>query len=184
MARRAELLELAILGLLHEGPSHGYDLRRRLNTALGPFRALSYGTLYPALRGMLGRGLIAEAGSPTPGRSRGRIVYAITPAGRERFEALIGDAGADTWEDDAFGVRIQFFARTTAEVRLRILEGRRARLESELARMSEPAGAGRDHLDTWSLSLRDYGRESTEREIRWLSTLIDAERRLSPDPDH
>lgn len=50
MARRADLLEFAILGLLHEGPTHGYDLRRRLNSALGPFRALSYGSLYPALR--------------------------------------------------------------------------------------------------------------------------------------
>ena len=42
-SRRARLLEFAVLGLLHEGPTHGYELRRRLNTALGPFRALSYG---------------------------------------------------------------------------------------------------------------------------------------------
>ena len=54
-ARRAQLLEFAVLGLLHEGPTHGYDLRRRLNTALGPFRALSYGTLYPRLRDMVQR---------------------------------------------------------------------------------------------------------------------------------
>ena len=59
MARRADLLEFAILGLLHEGPTHGYDLRRRLNSALGPFRALSYGSLYPALRTLTDRGLIA-----------------------------------------------------------------------------------------------------------------------------
>ena len=68
--RRARLLEFAVLGLLHEGPTHGYDLRRRLNTALGPFRALSYGTLYPALKGLLGRGLIAE--TPDPAGSSGK----------------------------------------------------------------------------------------------------------------
>ena len=50
MSRRGALLEFAVLGLLHEGPMHGYELRKRLNAALGAFRALSYGTLYPCLR--------------------------------------------------------------------------------------------------------------------------------------
>ena len=40
MSRRTELLEFSVLGLLHEGPMHGYELRRRLNSALGAFRAL------------------------------------------------------------------------------------------------------------------------------------------------
>ena len=31
VARRAETIELAVLGLLHEGPMHGYELRKRLN---------------------------------------------------------------------------------------------------------------------------------------------------------
>lgn len=61
MSRRGELLEFAVLGLLHESPMHGYELRKRLNTALGAFRALSYGSLYPCLRDLLGKGWIFEA---------------------------------------------------------------------------------------------------------------------------
>ena len=34
MTRRTELLEFAVLGLLHESPMHGYELRKRLNTCL------------------------------------------------------------------------------------------------------------------------------------------------------
>jgi len=77
MARRAELLEFAVLGLLHESPMHGYELRKRLNTALGTFRALSYGSLYPALRDLLDRAWIAEAPRATGGSGsrRARIVY-------------------------------------------------------------------------------------------------------------
>ena len=45
MAARSDVLELAVLGLLHEAPMHGYELRKRLTAVLGPFRALSYGTL-------------------------------------------------------------------------------------------------------------------------------------------
>ena len=53
MARRAETIELAVLGLLHEGPMHGYELRKRLNLMLGWGRVLSYGSLYPTLKKML-----------------------------------------------------------------------------------------------------------------------------------
>ena len=61
--RRSEVLEFAILGLLQDAPMHGYELRKRLNAVMGTFRAISYGSLYPALKDLLDRGLIAEAGA-------------------------------------------------------------------------------------------------------------------------
>ena len=39
---------VAVLGLLHDSPLHGYELRKRLNLLLGWTRLLSYGSLYPA----------------------------------------------------------------------------------------------------------------------------------------
>ena len=82
MARKAASLELAVLGLLHESPLHGYELRKRLNLLLGWGRLLSYGSLYPALKRMLRAGWITEVTAATPGVSRRqRIVYQIT-AGR------------------------------------------------------------------------------------------------------
>jgi hypothetical protein len=48
--QRSGVLELAVLGLLHETPMHGYELRKRLNSVLGAFRAFGYGSLYPCLR--------------------------------------------------------------------------------------------------------------------------------------
>ena len=41
MAKRSGVLEFAVLGLLHEAPMHGYELRKRLNLVLGSFRAFS-----------------------------------------------------------------------------------------------------------------------------------------------
>ncbi len=43
------MLELAVLGLLTQGPMHGYDLRKRLRDGFGPMANLSFGSLYPAL---------------------------------------------------------------------------------------------------------------------------------------
>lgn len=51
------MLELAILGEFST-PQHGYELRKRLSTTLGPLRRLSFGSLYPALHRLLEQGLI------------------------------------------------------------------------------------------------------------------------------
>ena len=45
------MLEIAVLGLLNESPMHGYELRKRLATLFGTFRAFSYGSLYPTFVG-------------------------------------------------------------------------------------------------------------------------------------
>ena len=177
VTRRARLLEFAVLGLLHEGPTHGYELRRRLNTALGPFRALSYGTLYPALKGLLDRGLIAQASDPVaPGSKRPRVVYELTAAGKEHFADLVARTDASAWDDDGFDVRFAFFARTEREVRLRILEGRRSRLEERLAQIREVSVRNRERLDAYTTALQRHGEEQAEREVRWLEELITTER--------
>ena len=178
MARRGETLELAVLGLLHEAPLHGYELRKRLNTLLGWGRVLSYGSLYPALKKLLKAGMIAEdtGAAPSTASRRQRIVYALTPAGEERFRALMAEAGPSAWEDDNFDVRFAFFSRTDMEIRLRILEGRRARLEERLERVQGQLDRTQQQMDRYATELQRHGVESVQREVRWLSDLINAER--------
>jgi DNA-binding PadR family transcriptional regulator len=188
VTRRGETLELAVLGLLHDNPMHGYELRKQLNVVLGWGRVLSYGSLYPALKKMSRAGWITEhtpAADPlTAGRAgrRQRIVYELTQAGNERFAKLMADSGPAAWEDDNFDVRFAFFGRTDREIRLRILEGRRARLEERLARVKEALSAsqGPHTHDSYTAELRRHGIESVEREVRWLTDLIAAERGLPP----
>lgn len=66
MSRRSGILEFAVLGLLRESPMHGYELRKRLNTSLGIFRAFSYGTLYPCLKTLVANGWLIEETGNTP----------------------------------------------------------------------------------------------------------------------
>lgn len=177
MSRRTEMLELAILGLLQEAPLHGYELRKRVHRVLGTVRALSYGTLYPRLREMVVRGHLVEAERPVTGR-RARISYALTAAGQQRFTELLSSAGPSAWEDDAFAVHFAFFGRTDASVRLRILEGRRARLEERLARIRHggPVLGGITKHDTYTTELHRHGVESAEADLRWITRMIEAER--------
>jgi DNA-binding PadR family transcriptional regulator len=175
MPSKGATLELAVLGLLHETPLHGYELRKRLNLLLGWSRLLSYGSLYPALKRMLRAGWITEVTTGSPGVSRRqRIVYEITPAGTEFFASAVADSGPATWEDESFNMRFAFFSRTDAGVRLRILEGRRSRLQERLDRArTAPGSRG---ADRYVSELQRHTLESMEREVRWLTDLIDAER--------
>jgi DNA-binding PadR family transcriptional regulator len=181
MGRRGDVLELAILGLLHEGPMHGYELRKRLNLLLGSLRAFSYGSLYPALKELLARGWISEDGpaeAPTPALTgrRARIVYRLTAEGKERFAELLTETGPPTWEDERFGVHFAFFRHTAADVRLRVLEGRRSRLVERREKVRAAIARTRERLDSYTLELQNHGLESVEREVRWLNELIDTER--------
>jgi len=181
VSRRADVLELAVLGLLHDSPLHGYELRKRLNALLGAFRALSYGTLYPALKSLLSEGLIRELAaddgttSALAGR-RARIVYELTGEGKERFQTLVRSPGPSAWEDETFDVHFAFFARTDAASRLQVLEGRRTRLEERLDGVLQSMARTRQRLDSYTLELQKHGQESVEREVRWLTELIDSER--------
>lgn len=184
MARRAEVLELAVLGLLHETPMHGYELRKRLNALLGPFRALSYGTLYPCLKVLLGAGwireVVSEAETETPASTltsrRQRIVYELTAEGKERFQSLVGDPGPQAWEDEPFQIHFAFFARTDAATRLQILEGRRSRLQERRENARAAMLRRREEIDQYTRELQRHGLESVDREVRWLTELIDTER--------
>jgi DNA-binding PadR family transcriptional regulator len=177
MARRAETIELAVLGLLHEGPMHGYELRKRLNLMLGWGRVLSYGSLYPTLKKMLRGALIEEATTTVaPVTRRPRIVYQLTEAGQREFERLMMEVGPTAWEDDNFDIRFAFFSRTDMEIRLRVLEGRRTRLQERLERVQSQLSMTQKEVDRYAVELQRHGVESVEREVRWLSDLINAER--------
>ena len=182
MAKRTDVLDHTVLGVLSDGPLHGYELRKRLTAILGPFRALSFGSLYPCLHRLTDAGLIEQidvvdrddiAGVAT---RRARIVYALTSDGKESFAAWVADTGPESWEDEAFAARLAFFSRTEAAVRLRILEGRRARLEERLSSLQASIDRTNERMDVYAERLQRHGIEGAEREVSWLEELIATER--------
>jgi DNA-binding PadR family transcriptional regulator len=183
LSKRSGILEFAVLGLLRESPMHGYELRKRLNTSLGVFRAFSYGSLYPCLKTLVTLGWLVEepavdlgpSAAPLAGR-RAKIVYRLTAAGKEHFEELLAHSGPDAWEDEHFAARFAFFGQTSKDVRMRVLEGRRSRLEERLEKMRASLVRTRERLDDYTLELQRHGMESVEREVRWLNELIETER--------
>jgi DNA-binding PadR family transcriptional regulator len=160
---------------------HGYELRKRLDSMLGLLRRFSYGSLYPCLRTLAERGWISSCSAGDDlshglsASKRARIVYQLTEQGAAALEGMLGEAGPASWEDDYFDVRFALFAQTDPETRLRILEGRRARMTERLDALSTAIRRS-DNTDPYTKELQDHGLDQLEREIRWLDRLIDSER--------
>jgi DNA-binding PadR family transcriptional regulator len=172
-------LEIAVLGLLNESPMHGYELRKRLAVLLGAFRAFSYGSLYPTLRRLSEAGWITEEHdetAPATRSRRARRVYRLTADGKEHLAELLAEVGPEAFDDEGFGARLAFFAQTRSDVRLRILEGRRRRLEERREGMRAALARTRERLDRYTLQLQEHGLESADREVRWLTELIENEK--------
>lgn len=174
------MLEIAVLGLLNESPLHGYELRKRLSTLLGTFRAFSYGSLYPTLRKLSEAGWITEESpleAPPAARSRrGKRVYKLTADGKEHLAELLADVGPDAYDEEGFGARLAFFAQTRSDIRLQILEGRRRRVEEQRDGMRSALARTGQRLDRYTRELHEHGLESVDREVRWLTELIESER--------
>ncbi|MDV3002524.1 MAG: hypothetical protein N5P05_004179 (plasmid) [Chroococcopsis gigantea SAG 12.99] len=74
--RRGDI-KFLLLDLLSEGPAHGYDLIKRMESRYGGFRRLSPGSVYPTLS------LLEDGGFVTSETSEGKRVYSLTEAGRQ-----------------------------------------------------------------------------------------------------
>ena len=83
--RSRSLLRPAVLLLLREKESHGYELMGRL-AELGVEVPPTTGGLYRSLRSMADEGLVTSYWS-TPERGPARRVYSITESGEQHLEA-------------------------------------------------------------------------------------------------
>ncbi len=130
-------IRLAILSLLSEGPKHGYQLMKEMETRSGGFYKASAGSVYPTLQQLEDEGL----------------VEAETIAGRRTFRLTV--AGRHELDKDPEGVRRiweragqcedwgQFMAPESFAVMMPLVEVMKAGMRAAARRRGEPGAAER-----------------------------------------
>ena len=83
---------------------------------------------------------------------------------------------------DGFGVHLAFFSRTPAEIRMRILEGRRRAVEERREGLRAVLSRAGEQIDRYTRELHQLGLDTSEREVRWLNELIQQERAAHDGP--
>ena len=119
------MYEFIILAQLLHGPAHGYLIAKIINDMIGPYARLSYGRLYPLLAKLEQNGLIAAEREASSGEKKDRQlrVYAITDAGRMRFQVLMNDTGSSPGEYQRFFAhKVTAFSFITPLERLRLID--------------------------------------------------------------
>lgn len=98
-------LEYAALGLLMEGPQHGYGLYQQFRREMALIWKAGQANFYLALASLETRGLVSAAAEPQEGRPA-RKVYTLGEAGRAAFLDWL-----NTPVDSMRSFRVEFIAR-------------------------------------------------------------------------
>ena len=80
--------ELILLGLLHQSPTHGYEIKLKVRQILSLFAGVQLKSIYYPLRVLEKRGLVTKQVVKKSSRPE-RFVYCLTDKGRRRFEMLL-----------------------------------------------------------------------------------------------
>jgi DNA-binding PadR family transcriptional regulator len=155
-----------ILSLLAKEPAHGYELRQRLVSALGPVGgALNPGQVYVTLS-RLERGGLVEVREVAQPSHPDKKVYELTAAGRERVQQWLADV---TWSKVApleFHLKLVVAAGSGLADPVALIDSQRLELLRELRELQElaleepPDSDGALLLEGASLRL--------QADIRWL----------------
>ena len=84
------LSKFFVLRVLHDGPSHGYDIARAVERATSGCCSPTEGGLYPVLREFEQGGYVTSEAEIVSGRER--KVYTLTDKGRQAF-----NVGVEAW---------------------------------------------------------------------------------------
>ncbi|HET8620456.1 MAG TPA: PadR family transcriptional regulator [Acidimicrobiales bacterium] len=123
---------------------------------------------------------LAASGAGRVGRgARGKKVYGITDAGRQRLGELLADP--DVSDDKVFPLRVALCHNLAPAARIDLFERRRAELSQ---RAAQPAGPGERRVNTYLRSLLERDRAALAADIAWLDRLVAHERdALDADDD-
>ena len=80
--------DLIILGLLKDGPKHGYEIRRNITEVMGFYTPVTTTSIYYPLRNLEKRKLITKKISKV-GKRPERYSYSLTEKGKEEFYKLL-----------------------------------------------------------------------------------------------
>ena len=141
-------LHHAVLALLTDGPSHGYQLKAEFERSIGPqWGTLNIGHLYQVLGRLSDDGLVSSERQSQYARPD-RVVYALTDEGAAELDRWLSEPS-----ERQTGYRDDFFLKLMAVIRRgdpaansMLLDRQRGHLLGELRNLSELSRSAADDL--------------------------------------
>ena len=165
--------ELLFLGLLKDGPKHGYEIKRLIEEELFPFVGLKIKSIYYPLKKMEKLGLIKKDVG-REGKWPEKFVYSLTPKGDKIFDHLITDSFLSI-ERPYFNIDLSLYFLQYVEkgIARRQLRGRvlfLRRIHRELNAVKKSMQTSQKHLNI----ILDHDLDLVDAEIRSIGRLMEA----------
>jgi DNA-binding PadR family transcriptional regulator len=160
-----------VLGLLHQQPMSGYDIKRLLKRLNGLIGSSSFGHIYPALHALLKEGWVTVDVITHQDRPP-RKVYSIKQEGRTALQEWLEQPLPSSPSQKALVMRL-ILAQDLAQRGLRAhLRQRRAHVVAHRDALKELSGELEQAGRGWQMAL-DYGLAVADAELRWLDSVLD-----------
>ena len=133
-----------VLAMLAKEPSHGYELRARLQQALGPLgEGMNAGQIYVTLGRLEKAGLVSCERSAGVAERPDRKMYELTAAGQQRVAAWLGEVSWPRPDLAEFHLKLVTAAAARLADPLAIVDAQRRELlrqlrDAQRAAMAEP----------------------------------------------
>ena len=159
------------LGLLQDGPKHGYQLKKLMREIPTTFAGLKIDSIYYPLQKMLKDGLVTQAQAKQGKRPR-KYIYRITAQGRDEFKKLLSK-NILTIERPYFSIDLSLYfmnyipeglRRRYLKIRLKLLN----RLKSRLATLKSSLPK---NVSSNLLAILEHNQELLQAEIKFINRL-------------
>ncbi len=164
--------ELLFLGLLKDGPKHGYEIKRLIEEELFPLVGLKVKSIYYPLKKMEKLGLIKKD-IGREGKWPEKYTYSLTPKGDKIFDHLITDSFSSI-ERPYFNIDLslyflQYVDKKTAKRQLRGRVMFLKRIKRQLQTVKEKMQTSQKHLEV----ILEHDLDLVEAEIKSITRLMD-----------
>jgi DNA-binding PadR family transcriptional regulator len=165
--------EILFLGLLKEGPKHGYEIKKQLKKILSPFIGVDLKSIYYPLRILESKGLLVKKISRM-GRRPQRLVYGLTPKGEVQFQALLKKSFLDFRRPQfSLDLSLYFLKFIKPDIAKRRLRARISLLQKLARGLNQTLSALKNtKTSPFLLSILEHDGQMINTEIKFLSSLI------------
>lgn len=147
---RLSVTECAVLGLLAEGPSHGFALAKKLDAGSNVGRVLTVRRplVYRALDRLLELGYV-EPVTTEKGEGPRRVIHRITATGRRRLRRWLREP-----VEHVRDLRIEFLLKLALIKRagdspIEVIRNQKEALEPTLSALDDTGADSGDHVELW-----------------------------------
>ncbi len=166
---------LVILGLLRERPLYGYEIKHIIESHMGDWTSIAFGSIYFALNKLADEAFVEKIATEQEGSRPSRSVYQITDAGRGEFMRLL----RKSWQEIerryfTFDIALFFLDALSRDEAIGYMQGRVVQLDGALQYLSTHRAEemADEDVPAQAIAIFDHSLVHLQAELAWTQDLL------------